>query len=238
MPTTPSAATTVRLPTDGIAWIFLDMGSTLVNEEPSVQAWRQRARTALAEHGVQLTDEQLAAAWHEVLQEPIRVSITRDLLARLAPESNLDRGASLWRHDREILYPCALSVVRALAQRFRLCVVANQQEGARDRLRQWGLLPYFSAFALSHEVGYGKPDRRIFEHALRQAECRPEEVLMMGDRPDNDIAPAKALGMATLRVRQGPWKVRGASSPAEEADAEVTDICNVPSVLDLSPTSI
>lgn len=33
--------------------------------------------------------------------------------------------------------------------------------------------------------------------------CRAEESVMVGDRLDNDIVPAKALGMKTVWVKNG-----------------------------------
>jgi len=39
--------------------------------------------------------------------------------------------------------------------------------------------------------------------ALDKAGCRPEEAIMIGDRLDNDIIPAKKMGMRTVWVRQG-----------------------------------
>jgi haloacid dehalogenase superfamily, subfamily IA, variant 1 with third motif having Dx(3-4)D or Dx(3-4)E len=65
---------------------------------------------------------------------------------------------------------------------------------------------FFSAFALSAEVGFSKPDQRIFEYALQQANCQPKNAVMVGDRLDNDIYPANIIGMTTVRVLQGVAK--------------------------------
>lgn len=65
---------------------------------------------------------------------------------------------------------------------------------------------YYSVFALSAEVGYSKPDKRIFEYALQQANCQPENAVMVGDRIDNDIYPANMIGMTSIRVLQGIGK--------------------------------
>ncbi len=57
----------------------------------------------------------------------------------------------------------------------------------------------------------GKPNPLLFEMALEQLGCEPEQCLMIGDRPDTDIAGAAALGMQTALVRTGrfapgePW---------------------------------
>jgi FMN phosphatase YigB (HAD superfamily) len=63
------------------------------------------------------------------------------------------------------------------------------------------------------EVGIAKPDLRIFQTALSQANCNSENAVMIGDRLDNEIYPAKKLGMKTIWVRQG-WG--GMSEPASE----------------------
>ena len=43
----------------------------------------------------------------------------------------------------------------------------------------------------------------IFKKAFELAGCQPYNSVMVGDRLDNDIRPAKALGMRTVWVRKG-----------------------------------
>src|SRR5207248_1894328 len=52
-----------------------------------------------------------------------------------------------------------------------------------------------------------KPDPALFRRALDRAGARPEECLMVGDRLDNDVAPASLLGLTTAWVR---WPRRSA----------------------------
>ncbi len=49
----------------------------------------------------------------------------------------------------------------------------------------------------------GKPERGMFDAALRQLGARPDETLMIGDRIGTDIAGAKALGIKTALVMTG-----------------------------------
>ena len=49
----------------------------------------------------------------------------------------------------------------------------------------------------------GKPERGMFDAALRQLGTRPEETLMIGDRISTDIAGAQALGIQTALVMTG-----------------------------------
>lgn len=55
----------------------------------------------------------------------------------------------------------------------------------------------------------------------------PIECIMVGDRLDTDIAPARALGMATIRFRTGRHRRQKARSAAERPDAEATDVAEL-----------
>ena len=58
----------------------------------------------------------------------------------------------------------------------------------------------------------------------RSVDMVPGGCLMVGDRLDKDIAPAKALGMFTIRFRTGRHRRQKPRGPAEMPDAEVTDV--------------
>ena len=45
--------------------------------------------------------------------------------------------------------------------------------------------------------------------------------MMVGDRPDNDIKPARALGMMTVRVRTGQFCLFSPVDADMQPDAEV-----------------
>ncbi|MFX3746655.1 HAD family hydrolase [Streptococcus suis] len=56
---------------------------------------------------------------------------------------------------------------------------------------------------LSEEVGLSKPDTTIFTLALQKTNIPADRVVYVGDRYDNDILPAKSLGMWTVRIMTG-----------------------------------
>src|SRR5207249_3433247 len=74
------------------------------------------------------------------------------------------------------------------------------------------------------EVGRSKPDPALFRHALRAARAGPAECLMVGDRLDNDVAPAVALGMATAWVRWPDRQAKGWRPTAPEARAYLASL--------------
>lgn len=56
---------------------------------------------------------------------------------------------------------------------------------------------------ISSLVGYKKPSRHFFEHLRVSSGVCFEEILMVGDSPENDIHPAKELGMQTFQIKEG-----------------------------------
>ena len=71
------------------------------------------------------------------------------------------------------------------------------------RLEAHGIAKYFESQAVSGTHGFYKPDVRLFLHACEALGVAPEECIMVGDRIDCDIVPAKQLGMRTVRLRTG-----------------------------------
>ena len=113
---------------------------------------------------------------------------------------------------------------RLAAGGLKLGVVANQPERMRARLERAGIGSLFAYQGLSGETGYRKPDPRAFIAAAAALGVAAVECLMVGDRIDNDIAPARALGMATIRFRTGRHRRQKPRSPAEMPDREVIDV--------------
>ena len=72
-----------------------------------------------------------------------------------------------------------------------------------------------------------KPDKKIFEIALKRANCKPEQSIMIGDRIDNDIIPAKNLGMKTIWIKKGFGKYWNITSDEERADYEVDNLIEI-----------
>lgn len=50
------------------------------------------------------------------------------------------------------------------------------------------------------DTGVSKPDLSFFRAAINQTDFKPEEHLMIGDRVEMDLKPAKELGMKTCLV--------------------------------------
>ena len=56
---------------------------------------------------------------------------------------------------------------------------------------------------ISSLVGYKKPSNHFFEYLKTSSGISFEKILMVGDSPENDIHPAKELGMQTFEIKEG-----------------------------------
>ena len=175
----------------GIEWIFFDLGSTLI-DETEADLHRVREMT----EGTDVSAE----AYCEKRLEMIRRGLPGDQGAI----EFFGLTKTPWHLEDERPYPDAGPTLEGSKRRgFKLGVIANQTFGTPQRLENWGLLKYFDLVAASAELGFSKPDPAIFRWALAQAGCPARNAVMVGDRLDNDIAPAGRLGMRTVRLLRG-----------------------------------
>jgi putative hydrolase of the HAD superfamily len=194
-------------------WLFFDLGSTLIDE---TAAYARRIRETV--DGSPVTVPEFEAAFKNFSAQGF------DGYAAAAAQFGLSKAP--WHSEEEFPYADAEAVLGALKRRgYRLGVIANQQPGMEARLRRWNLLRFFDVIAASADVGAAKPDPSIFLWALRHADCAPQNAVMIGDRIDNDILPAKALGMKTVRILSGPSAAyRPANDPADRTIPSLPDL--------------
>ena len=84
----------------------------------------------------------------------------------------------------------------------RLGVITNWDPSARTLLARHGLDVHLEQIVVSSEVGFEKPDRRIFDLAAAAAGVRPAECLYVGDDYYVDAVGARAAGMEPLIVNR------------------------------------
>lgn len=199
-------------------WIFFDVGSTLMDETRCYQA--RYAAIARAAGVTAETVEAFAAA---------RFACGEKGDAQAAKHFGV--ALPRWQSEEEQLFPQVKTTLETLKSRgYRLGIIANQAAGTEKRLEKWEIRAYFDVIIASAEEGVSKPDAQIFHRALRAAECSAAQAVMVGDRIDNDIVPAKKLGIQTVRILQGPRKRILPASAAETADWTITDIGELPEI--------
>ncbi len=96
------------------------------------------------------------------------------------------------------------------------------------------LVAPFAAATGQQPVVIGKPEPLLYRIALARIGGAAETCLMIGDRPDTDIAGAVRLGMPTALVRTGRFAA-GESWPADcpRPDVDVPDLTELARILGL-----
>ena len=86
---------------------------------------------------------------------------------------------------------------------YRLGVAANQPITTEQMVA--GIDVPLDLIASSDRWGVAKPDSRFFERIATELALEPGRIAYVGDRVDNDVAPAAAAGMIAIHIRRGPW---------------------------------
>ncbi len=99
------------------------------------------------------------------------------------------------------VYPEVRPTLAALrAKGLRLAVLSNWDERLPLLLERLGLAASFEAIVCSSEVGFEKPDHRIFRRALERLGVGPEAALHVGDHRLEDVEGAVAAGMHAIQL--------------------------------------
>jgi putative hydrolase of the HAD superfamily len=234
--------------------ILFDLGDTLIDFEPmdTRAVFRQAAEAThafLRDHGCQppplpvycrrqFRAVRWAYLWAKLWRRDFNgLDMLRHFCNRIG--AHLDDAALLelaWLWYAPLLehssseedLPATLSMLQRRG--YRLGIVSNTfiAGAVHDRhLQLQGLLEFFPVRIYSSELGYRKPDRRIFSQALRQLGVSADEAMFVGDLVKTDIVGARAAGMTT--VLKQPW---GTPRTARLADFVVREISDLPAVLD------
>jgi HAD superfamily hydrolase (TIGR01509 family) len=207
-------------------WLFFDLGNTLVNEEMAAECRIQRLVEALARYGRRCSFDEVLSAFQEASAEFAPYLSTRAIEKLLADPAGRRAVAAEARYPQELelLYEGVGALLRLLSASYKLGVIANQSVSSTDRLTKWGLMPYISNCLCSFELCLEKPDPAIFQLALERARCSPSQAVMIGDRLDNDIRPARLLGWKTIRIMQGFARFQSPRDRLDEADLTLANL--------------
>jgi putative hydrolase of the HAD superfamily len=93
-----------------------------------------------------------------------------------------------------------------------------------EKIVRLGIYPYLDprAVVISDSIGISKPNPKLWLRACAAVDVAPEECIFVGDSPSADIAPARAVGMATVRLRSPDGK-NAALECVPPADHEAPD---------------
>ena len=127
-------------------------------------------------------------------------------------------------------YNGVFDCLNELKKNYTMAAVSDGQAlWAKPELQAMGLEKFFSAVIISGELGYRKPDQRIFNLALAQLSLQPDEAVFVGNDMYRDIYGAHAVGLKTVFFcsDQGDHNYHGAN-----ADYIIYDFWELPKAID------
>ena len=136
----------------------------------------------------------------------IAASLARQgLPADVQTISRIRRAMALPVADRMKPLPGAIELLADIrAHGLRTIIASNtywrDADSYWDDFRLLGMASYIDAIVTSVDAGHLKPHPAVFEMAMRVAGSPPERCVFIGNREENDIEPALALGMHTILV--------------------------------------
>lgn len=208
-----------------ISAVMLDVHGVLLLPDPGV------LRQALEPFGAEPDDETCWRAHFEMIHlldetaEPDWPDIHRAMAAALGVPSERQAEAAPSVVDRYLTQQwlaapgAADALARLESSGYALAVVANSPHG---KVEQWltdaglcgssGSLPRAACVLDSQLLGFGKPDRRIFDLALMALDAVPSQCVHVGDSVESDVLGAQAVGITALHV--DPYGLCGSADHA------------------------
>jgi FMN phosphatase YigB (HAD superfamily) len=114
--------------------------------------------------------------------------------------------------------------IRKISLRLKVGIAGQYGGDLLELLKREAILDHFTHRFTQDDFDITKPDPRYLERIARACGVEPAECIMVGDRVDNDIIPARQLGMKTVLVRGGLHRKQTPRLPGEVPDEVLTGV--------------
>ncbi len=135
----------------------------------------------------------------------VRYEMVRGAFSRMgiyAPRiANLISERYIEEHERRVhVFPGALETLQTLNDAgVPLALLTNGTRASqRGKINRFNLERYFECILVEGEFGVGKPDERVYTHALERLGVSPSEAWMVGDNLEWEVAAPQRLGITAI----------------------------------------
>ena len=206
--------------------VFFDLGETLIDE---TRMWREWAAYMDVPEQTFMTALETVIAegeHHHRAFERLRPGFD----PKAAQRQRVADGTRYLFKPSD-LYPDAAPCLTSLRKAGCFIGIAGNQ--SRDLLESMLALGLDAdIITTSEHLGFEKPSPKFYEALLAQTGFRPDEAAYVGDRVDNDILPARAVGMTTVFIERGPWgRIHATSGDATYADIRIKALSDLADAL-------
>lgn len=215
--------------------VFFDVGGPFYPDVSYVEAVLTALDLMRGERGLGPTDrERFQEVYDDQRQRQcgsLRTQLATEFLDSGARAELHERTQQFWVHPSEALYTDVLPLLRQLHGVVRIGVLANQGRSAVDAMIRDGVAPFIDVWGISAIVGYEKPSPDIFNWALGQAGTDAVHAVHVGNRLDNDVRAAHAVGLGTVWLLRGEAPDDPTPEQRAQADLVVSDLTGLGEIL-------
>jgi HAD superfamily hydrolase (TIGR01549 family) len=116
-------------------------------------------------------------------------------------------------------------VLVKISKNNKIGILGQYDQHIIEILKKSNLIQYFNYTETQEKYNITKPDPRYFENILKALNINASDSIMVGDRIDKDIIPAKQIGMKyTIRIKTGIHKNQASRYPDEFPNYEINEI--------------
>lgn len=221
--------------------VLIDVGGPILDEDHEYAAWDAFLLDLLPREGVHISQEKLLGLIQSALQSCQPNPRVAALWALVRPDVDKFRRLKVAlreyqrRHLQEEyhprLRPGVEETLELLSRKYALALAGNQPAWIKDFLAEAGVLRFFRWQLVSEEMGVRKPDPLFFRIILEGLGAEPQEAVMVGDRLDHDVFPARLLGMRAVRILAGPYREQLPISPLHCPHRTLHRLAELPAAL-------
>lgn len=211
-----------------IKGVTFDIGGVLYSDD----VFKRAIKSALIEMGAKVTDQRFEEVYSghlEAQNGSLRSKLCMEFLGSLDRKDELLKITDkFWIFETSDIYPDGKKELIELKQAgYKLGIIANQPATVADSLKRDGIYEIFDFVGISALVGLEKPKPEFFSFVAKKLELDPTEIVHVGNRVDNDVKPAKSIGMKTIWVMRGEANPNPTAADLREADLSVLDLTNI-----------
>lgn len=208
--------------------LTFDCYGTLINWEAGILA---ALRPVLSRHSIDVDDRTVLETYAEIETKQEKGNYIRYevLLRLLMAEMSFRLGFDATLQELDCIsasikewtpFPDTVEALEKLKGKFKLAVISNIDDRLFRRSAARLRVPLDWVVTAEQAKAY-KPSPRTFEYAIERIGLPKTEILHVAQSLYHDIAPARALGLATVWVNRRQGQEGSGANPPSDATPDV-----------------
>ena len=222
--------------------VTFDFGDTLATGKLNVKDYRKRLLSYIHSLGWAVNEASLEKAMDGMLvklrkaREKNLEPRFEELYSSVLGELGIAASEDVLNHIYELYlqsFPCQIipgveEVLTTLQRLYKLAVISNATSNLpRHVLDKHGLSSFFHVVVVSRDIGFRKPDPRIFIYTLKELQVKSQQAIHVGNSMQTDVIGAKNVGMKTVWIKKEEQPI------LEKPDYTINSITELPRILEM-----